>query len=356
VLTLDDIAGQREAVDLLRRLLRSGRVPQALLFRGPEGVGKATTARTFAAALMCDADGTAACGRCASCVLNERETHPDYLRVGRLTRQEIKNKENSRLFTQVAGAAEGDLASRILVDQIRKLTGIVGFRPRQGRRRVALIDPADRMNREAQNGLLKTLEEPPAGSLVILISARPHLLLPTVRSRCFSIGFSTMRVTELSALLERRGMPPDEAAARAALSGGSLGRALELDLEVRRGRRREILEMLDTLSSSPAAIEKLPAMAASLAGKDDATLVDALDLSQSLLRDAARCGVADARGALLHADLYARLDPIAARLGPHRAASLVQCIDRLRADLRFNTNRVLTAEALLAAVAGGPLP
>ena len=356
MLSFDEILGQTTAVELLRSVLGSGRVPHALLFHGPEGVGKATTAGTFGAALVCANTLDGACRSCACCSLIDAGNHPDFLRVGRLTRKEIEKKERSRLTTQDPDAAEGDLGSQILVDQIRSLTSLVGLRPRQGRRRVFIVDPADRMNREAQNSLLKTLEEPPDHSTLFLVSSRPHLLLPTVRSRCFAVGFSVMRTDELTDLLEQRGMPRPEAAARAALSCGSLGGAIELDLDARQERRQEVLEMLETLADGPRAVDKLSAMASALAGKDEATLTDGLDLAQGLLRDAAYSDAADACDRLVHTDLAQALGRLGRRLGAERAAALVTSVERLRGDLRYNTNRTLIAEALLAAVAGGPVP
>jgi DNA polymerase-3 subunit delta' len=356
VLSFDEILGQGAAVGLLRSVLDSERVPHALLFHGPVGVGKATTAETFAAALVCDRGQGAACGGCASCTLLVSGNHPDFLRVGRLTRKEIERKETSRLDTHQADAAEAELASLIRVDQVRKLNALVGLRPCQARRRVFLLDPADRMNREAQNALLKTLEEPPARSVLVLVSARPQLLLPTVRSRCFSVGFRALRASELAPLLEARGIAREEAESRAALSQGSLGGALALDLDARIERRREICEMLDGLSSAQPALDRVGVMAAALAGKDEPTLLDGLDLLQGLLRDAARAGTAGDGQRLVHADLAERLTRVGRRIGPERAAGLVAAVERLRGDLRTNTNRVLIAEALLAAVAGGPLP
>ncbi len=357
MLSFAEILGQPTAVELLRRLLASDRVPQALLFHGPEGVGKATTAWAFAAALACERSEEVPCLDCPACALVASGNHPDCLGVGRLTRTETaKDSTRSRLSTQKPDAAEADLGSQILIDQIRTLTRLIRLRPRSASRRTFVIDPAERMGREAQNSLLKTLEEPPERSVLILVSARPYLLLPTVRSRCFSVGFSAFRTSELAAILEQRGLPREEAAARAALAAGSLGQALDLDLDARLERRQAIYEMLDLLATEPGAIQKLSAMAASLAGKDAASLVDGLELAQALLRDAARAGCAAADHGLAHADLAPGLTRLGRQLGPERAAALVVSAERLRGDLRFHTNRVLTAEALLAAVAGGPLP
>ena len=122
-----------------------------------------------------------------------------------------------------------------------------------------------------------------------------------------------------------------------------------------RERREELLAMLEALSAGESLAE-LSAFAASLAGKHEQTLLDSLELLQSLLRDVARSGTGEAENALRRADLAGRLKRLEGRLGSGRAAALVACVDRLRGYLRFNTNRVLLAESLLAAVAGGPLP
>lgn len=357
MLSFDEIVGQPMAVGLLRGLLARDRVPHALVFHGPEGVGKATLAETFAAAMLCEQPHGAHCSSCPACRLLERGNHPDLLRVGRLTRDEArKEQQRSRLITAKAEPAEADLSKQILIHQIRSLNGLVGLSPRMGRRRIFIIDPADRLNREAQNALLKTLEEPPERTVLMLVASRPHLLIPTVRSRSFAVGLSAMPTTELAAVLEQRGIRAEEAAARAALAGGRLGVAVGLDLDARRSRREEVLEMLEAMSAGPHAMEHLPSLAAVLAGKDEPTLVDGLDLAQGLLRDAARSSEAADRTRLLNADLGVPLARLGRRLGPIRAADLVATIERLRSYLRFNTNRSLIAESLLAAVAGGPLP
>lgn len=357
MLSFSEILGQPTVVELLRRLLSTDRVPQAILFHGPAGVGKATTASTFAAALLCDRTAEVPCLECPSCALVASGNHPDFLRVGRLTKTEAtKETTKLRLATYKSDAVEGDLATQILIDQVRTLTRLIRLRPRRSRRRAFVIDPAERMGREAQNAMLKTLEEPPERSVLILVSAQPYLLLPTVRARCFSVGFSALRTPALARILEEKGIAREEAASRAALAVGCLGKALDLDLEERRERRGAIYEMLDQLSGKATAVEKLSAMAASLAGKDPATLLDGLDLLQALLRDAARAGCSAANDELVHADLAEGLGRLGRRLGTERAAALVVSVERLRAGLRFHTNRTLTAEALLAAVAGGPLP
>ncbi len=212
------------------------------------------------------------------------------------------------------------------------------------------------MNLEAQNALLKTLEEPPGQTLLILVASRPHVLISTVRSRCFAVGFAALKADELAAALQARGLPPDEALARASLAEGRPGRAMDLELAAMRERRDAVLEMLESLAPPRGRAAELPGLAAALAGPDEATLVEGLELLQGLLRDAARVGSGPGGAPLVHADLADRVEALGRRLGPERAAGLIASVDRLRGELRFNLNRTLVAESLLAAVAGGPLP
>jgi DNA polymerase-3 subunit delta' len=346
---IDEIIGQQNALEIIRRMCETGRVPHGLLFQGPEGCGKACVALALASQLLCEeSDGP--CGRCESCRLIVTGGHPDLLTVHRMPK-----KPTASATVAPPGDPE-DLRQFIVVDQVRELTRVAGMAPRRGARRVFIIEPADRMNNEAQNALLKTLEEPPGRTVLILVASRPHLLLPTVRSRCFVVGFAALRVGELAAALVKRGFDTVEAATRAALAEGRPGRALDLDLGQLQERRDQLLRCLESLATRPSALAELPAMAGDIAGKTQSHLLDSLDLLEALLRDAARAGQHADDPGLVHADLATRLRALGRQLGPERAAELVGCVERLRRDLRLNVNRTLVAEALLAAVAGGPVP
>jgi DNA polymerase III subunit delta' len=143
--------------------LASGRMPHALLLTGPEGIGKLALAEALARAALCAAAGPGGepCGHCQSCRLYQADTHPDLTRV---TIPEDK--------------------TQILVDQIRELAETMGLSRSMGAHRVAILWPADAMNPNAANSLLKTLEEPPERSLMILVTAEPSRLPATIRSRC----------------------------------------------------------------------------------------------------------------------------------------------------------------------------
>ena len=353
-----DVLGHEHPRAMLARLLTSGRIPHALLFHGPEGVGKRLVAGHFATSLVCTDPGKdqAACMRCGACVKASHGNHPDLLVVTRLPKVEAKGADGSETDDDEDGGDTkgGDLRRFIVVQQIRELAEHAVYAPREGRRRIFIIDPADRMNAESQNALLKTLEEPPERTLIILIASRPHALLPTVRSRCFQLGFAPLPAVTLAEGLAARGMPADEAGTRAALAEGRAGRAMTLDLELVARRRDAVLGALEALAASPRATSGLTEFVADILGDDESAMLEGLDLVVALLRDAARAASGDAN--ILHADVASRVGRLGQNLGAPRAAELLALADRLRGDLRLNVNKTLLTETLLAAVAGGPVP
>jgi len=355
------VLGHERARSVLARVLASGRLPHAFLFHGPEGVGKGLVARLFAVSLVCTepAGDATGCGSCAACRKAAHGNHPDVLVVSRLPKKEKRAdaglEDGDDDDGEDASASKGgELRPFIVVQQIRELNHHAAYAPREGRRRVFLVEPADRMNAESQNALLKTLEEPPGQAVIVLVASRPHVLLPTVRSRCFQIGFGAMSPDELALGLVERGLPPQEARTRAALAEGRPGRALSLDLPALARRRDLLLTSLEALAASPRAAADLAAYADQVLGEGETDLLEGLDLVMALLRDAAR--VASGRGAILHADVAPRIEKLGLGLGAERAMEIAALADRLRGDLRLNINRTLLCETLLAAVAGGPLP
>ena len=206
------IIGHRRLLALLSRSVEHDSLPPSLLFAGPAGVGKRLTALAVAQALNClksstfqgPASGLAfdACGTCAVCTRIVRGVHPD-----------------------VAVVEPGDSGS-IKIDQVRDIVDRSAYRPFEGRRRVVIIDEADALVTAAQHALLKTLEEPPSSSVFILVTARPDVLLPTVRSRCPQLRFRPLAAADIATVLVARGHSESEARAVAATADGSLGQAL----------------------------------------------------------------------------------------------------------------------------------
>src|SRR5688572_16436884 len=215
----DDFVGNRKIIERLRRKLREGRFPHALIFTGPEGVGKRTCARMIAKALNCPASSSKDdfCDECTQCRKIDAGTHPDVLSVG------LEEE-----------------ASEIKIAQIRDLLQTLELRPLEGSNKVFIIDPADAMNAAAANSLLKGLEEPPENSYFILLSPNPQSLLVTVRSRSQTYPFLPLTIEEL------RHFGPssdDELALR--WSRGSIGTLKTLDMDALRERRQTALEFLE---------------------------------------------------------------------------------------------------------------
>ena len=202
---LREIRGQPQALAQLRRALSSQRVHHAYLFAGPAGVGKSEGALLFAQALLCRADSEG-CGSCASCDRIARSIHPDVLRLAR-------------------DAASG--GREIKVESLRELCSALQLRSVEGHRQcVALLFEADALTISAQNALLKTLEEPPPNTTLILIASRELKLLPTIRSRCLRIRFGPLPEDLLAEQLQQqKKLTPEEARLIARLAGGSRSQA-----------------------------------------------------------------------------------------------------------------------------------
>ena len=199
------IIGHRPVVDLLRETVRRGRVPQSLLFAGPDGVGKRAAALALAQAVNCPnrKDGDA-CGTCSTCDRIARAVHSD------VTFLDTEGEASIKIRT---------LRERVL--------DVLGYRPFEAERRVYIIDEADALTDEAQDALLKTLEEPPPAAILILITAYPDTLRPTIQSRCRRLRFGPLAEPDVARILAER-CKVDRAAARAlaAASGGSVAHAL----------------------------------------------------------------------------------------------------------------------------------
>src|SRR6476620_9756347 len=181
MLTLDDIFGQDAAIEQLRRSYLADRLPHGLLFAGPVGVGKATTARALATLFLCEKPkGDKPCGKCESCRAMEAGSHPDCHVV---TRMLIR-------FHDKTGTSKG-LA--LAIDVIRaELVEKASRKSVVGVGKVFVVEEAETMNPQAQNAMLKTLEEPAGRTLIILLTDQPGLILQTVRSRSQTIRFAAL--------------------------------------------------------------------------------------------------------------------------------------------------------------------
>ena len=203
----EPIRGQSLAVRLLSAALEKNRLAQSYLFYGPEGVGKSFTALRLGMAVQCENGEGCACGVCNSCRMMLRGIHPDWHVV------------------QPEGTSNA-----IRIDQIRELQTIMSRRPNLGKRRIAVLDPADRMNEPAANALLKLLEEPPEDSLLILVTSAPQRLLPTISSRCQPLRFTTLSAEDLASAIPE-GYSEQQCLALLRNAQGSMGRLMRLSLD-----------------------------------------------------------------------------------------------------------------------------
>jgi DNA polymerase-3 subunit delta' len=263
------IEGQDRAVRLLRRALSRGQPHHAYLFAGPEGVGKELLARLFAQAANCESDPVDArpCGSCFACAGIARGNFPDVQWI-------LPQSELVARGKLAKADLEGAPSREIRVDEVRELARRLSLAPLRGRRKLAILTPADALNERAQNTLLKTLEEPPPQTTFILVSAQPDQLLATVRSRCARVQLVPLPQAMIAARLMREKVPEAEARKRAARAEGSLSRALRLsgeDME----RDREVLRAVE----------------AALADRDERS---ALDLAEGLGERDAAARVAEA--------------------------------------------------------------
>lgn len=278
---------------MFRRAVQRGRTAHAYVLVGPDGVGKRFVARGIAQSLFCERipdERLDACGECPACKQVRAGTHPDLLTVA------CPEGKRELPIELIAGSTENRGREGLCRD--------LALRPMSATRRIALIDDADTMNEESANALLKTLEEPPPGSILFLISPSLDALLPTIRSRCQPLHFAALPEGDVAELLVELGLETDPAAARrvAGLSEGSLATARQLlDPELR--KLRDALyehfaavefQSLETAAALVALIEELGADSASQRRHAAWLLRFAVSWCHEALRQLAAGDVADA--------------------------------------------------------------
>ncbi|MGE5245132.1 MAG: ATP-binding protein [Betaproteobacteria bacterium] len=377
-----DVVGHRRLVVLIARSVERGSLPPSLLFAGPAGVGKRMVALATAQALNCTnpreshASGAGrmgpprapaaaasersesrrrergwgpasseeasvqggsggdevppdyydACGTCAACSRIARGVHPDVLIV------------------------EPGETGAIKIDQVRDVIDRTAYRPFEGRRRVVIVDEADALVVQAQNALLKTLEEPPSSSVFILVTPRPDVLLPTVLSRCPRLMFRPLSDQDVAAALMARGTPEADARAVASRAGGSLRAALDASAEDLRAVRDVAGRLLMRAAASDdprrriECAQELLAKTTGAGSADRAQVASYLRAVSTLLRDVELLSTgADAR-ALANADLRPVLEKLSRAYGGDRGMRAFQAVDRALVALERNAGVKVVAD------------
>jgi DNA polymerase III subunit delta' len=321
-----EVIGHARPLGLLVRSIARGSLPPSLLFTGPDGVGKRLAAQAVAEALNClsPREGDA-CGTCAACRRVRRLTHPDVI------------------------AIEPPDAGAIRIDLVRPAVAATAYKPFEGRCRVVIVNDADRLTDDAANALLKSLEEPPAASVFILVTSRPELLLATIRSRCSQLRFGRLAAADVARLLEERhAVRSDEAHALAAVANGSPGRALEAGSKQYRAARAAALGALQTAARASSPKTRLQAAAGLMAGKPSSAgereeLATRITLLASLLRDVALLSHGGSGGDLANGDLANDLAPLGESFGEDRALQAFAAADVAVAALGRNASPKVVA-------------
>ncbi|MCA1629745.1 MAG: hypothetical protein LC785_14210 [Acidobacteria bacterium] len=320
-------------------------MPGALLFGGEDSVGKFQFAVELAKALNCrDPQGVEACDKCPPCK-----------RIPRFAPSPSDNEEKKKF---IAWSEHPDVAlvrretSVITVHQARVIERESNFRPQEGRARVFIIDPAEKMNDNAANALLKTLEDFAPTSHLVLVTSRPASLLQTIRSRCQSIRFAPLSAGEIEKhLVGNKLRAGREAKLVARLARGRLGEALALNLDAYQARRDLMLGVLDSLTARPADLARLLRATEELGDakrKDD--FESHLDTLSALVRDAWLLSI-DPETEIVNEDVRERLARHAAHLTGGRAVRWLTQIEALRAQLAVNVNRRAATDALFLSMA-----
>lgn len=319
-MSFGDITGHEKQIVQLQSTITQGRIPHAFLFHGPEGVGKKTTALTFGKTLNCLANRPDSCDACSSCRKADHGNHLDIIVV----------------------APEGQF---IKIQAIRDLQERLKFKPREGKKRVCIIDDAERMNDPAANALLKTLEEPPPANLIILISARPFQLPPTILSRCRQLRFNPIvEEKEATFLKQRLNLDYPDARLLAISSGGSIARAIEMYGSTYLEMREEIMEWAAaSLGHDP--LLRLSSL--SLFGQNREDAMARLNVLRICYRDALVSKEMCDTDMLINQDRAEIIASLAQRLTIPDMIGDIRTIDRAMRALEQNADKALTLEVMM---------
>ncbi len=356
----DQFFGNERIVAALRSMLERGRVPNALLFTGPRGIGKFTLARMFAQAANCERRKDDFCGECDPCRriaglaqpgrlielgLNERGETADVATIERVPLIVETHPDVWAIFPDPVRLRNPVARPMIRVGQLRAVQRAAYFRP-QGRRRVFILDGADTMRWTDADIFLKILEEPPESATLILIAPRPDSLLPTIRSRCLQFHFAPVPAEQVEGFLkERTELKASARKLAAQLSAGCPGAAFALDLEESERLRRQVLRLLG-LSIDGKSYRDIFAATAQLAKQEKESFENVLELFYSLLTDLLELAHDPKAGLPRNPDLRRELETFGRKVDLDWVARAAGSLDRLEGRLRRNIGRQLGLDAI----------
>jgi DNA polymerase III subunit delta' len=347
--------GHGEVIEQLWRAAAAERLPHSLSFEGKEGIGKYAAATWFAMGLLCEKGPGRPCGSCGPCtrVLSGGDfgNHPDLLTIDPALEEEERIRVHRIAYRPgTSGISHPE----------RCVENFLDLRSVEGRGRVIVIRESERMNGNAQNALLKNLEEPRPGNVLILITDRAELLLPTIRSRCVRVGFDSLDAEDCRAVLGEQGLERERAVRLTRWSGGSPGRALLLAERGAEAIREIVIELLRGEITSGVATRriwevegKFPGKSLTAKSRERARV--AIDLIGAVLSDLHRFTVGLESDELAHGDLAEELFA-GGRRDAIDLGGRVEALVGIRGEVERNVAPELLVErALLVSSEGCPI-
>jgi DNA polymerase-3 subunit delta' len=359
-----EFLGNERIVTALRGALRSERVPHALLFTGPRGVGKFTLARMFAQAANCERLKDDFCGECNTCQriallaepqklleqgLAERGESADAATVERVPLILQSHPDVWALVPDPVRLKNPVTRPMLRVGQLRAVQRAAYFQP-MGRRRVFILEAADTMRWDVANVFLKILEEPPGSATLILTAPSPYSLLPTIVSRCMQFHFAPLPQAEVEKILqEKSARKPADRRLAAQLAEGSPGLAMEMDVAQAALQRRHALRILERAAKGEG-FAQLFVDTAALAKDRESSFEEQIGVFYGLLSDLLELTSGTKEPLLRNPPLARELQALSENVTPAWVMRAISGFDELCAGARRNLNRQLGLDALAASL------
>lgn len=325
MLDFNNISGHEQIIEHLQNAIRLNKVSHAYIINGEKGSGKKLIANTFAKALQCEEKGVNPCGRCTSCMQTESENNPDIIRV---THEKAS----------------------IGVDDIRiSVNNDIGVKPYRAPYKIYIIDEAEKMTEQAQNAILKTIEEPPSYAIILLLTANLNTLLPTIQSRCITLNLKTISTPVIKEYLMRNHNVPDYLAELSAtFSQGNIGRAIKFATsEDFIKTKEEVLHLLKVIDDMELfeMIEEIKKLS-----EHKLEINDYIDLMILWYRDVLMFKVTKNPNVLLYKDEYKYISKQASIRTYEGIENIINAMDKAKLRLNANVNFDLVMELMLLTI------
>lgn len=349
----DKLIGNNQVKSNFVRLLKTGRLPNSLLLTGEDGVGKRLFALELAKSYVCrNPVGGEACDTCSACLRSDRFLIPAVDESAKVD-ESLRNQFKKVFWSEHPDIAiVSPLKNSIFIDAIRSLETESNFRPYEARARFFIVNEAEKMNDNAANALLKTLEEPSPTSHIILVTSRPNALLQTIRSRCQAFRFSPVEAAEIESFLLKSGkFSADDASLLSTLSAGSIGKALELNLDAFREQRETILNAVESLLSGKQRSRLLKTAEEMSDAKKKDQYAPFLNILQTVVHDIWTLSVDPDSENVVNSDIVGRLTRMSTISDRTKLASWLLMIEDLREKFSVNLNKKIATDALFMKMA-----